>query len=128
MAAAFGPRSGVSLSGGLGGPHYGRLTVLTPAPDFLQRGVWRGGAARGRWGMVAGAPRGAGAAGARSRNARMATRSLLPRRLRATQRLGVQLTRARCSGFYQKTGGLAREAVNCNALLAGSTKDVKCRL
>ena len=32
------------------------------------------------------------------------------------QRVGVQLPQARCSGFYQKTGDLAREAVNCNAL------------
>ena len=36
----------------------------------------------------------------------------------AAQRVGVQLPRARSSGFYQKTGDLAREAVNCNALLA----------
>ncbi len=63
MAAAFGPRSGVSLSGGLGGPHYGRLTMLTPAPACRPRGVWWGSVARGRWGMGFGAPRGAGAAG-----------------------------------------------------------------
>jgi hypothetical protein len=31
------------------------------------------------------------------------------------ERIGVQLPRARCSGFYQKTTDLAREAVNCNA-------------
>lgn len=37
----------------------------------------------------------------------------------ATQRLGVQLPRARCASFYQKTGDRAREAVNCNAWLAG---------
>ena len=37
----------------------------------------------------------------------------------AAQRIGVQLPRARCSGFHQKTGDLAREAVNCNAWLAG---------
>ena len=33
----------------------------------------------------------------------------------AAQRIGVQLPQARCSGIYQKTGDLAREAVNCNA-------------
>jgi hypothetical protein len=39
----------------------------------------------------------------------------------AAQRLGVQLLRARCAGFSQKTGDRAREAVNCNAVLAGNS-------
>ena len=70
MAGVFGPRSGVSLSGGLGGPHYGRLTMLTPAPGFSPRGDSGGEARRGVggvWGL--GAPRGAGAAGMRGREA-----------------------------------------------------------
>ena len=62
MVAAFGLRSGVGLSGGLGGPHYGRLTVLTPAPDFLPRGDSGGEARRGVggvwwWGRRAGRAR-----------------------------------------------------------------------
>ncbi len=47
MAAAFGPRSGVRLSGGLGGPHYGRYILVTRAPACRPRGVWWGSAARG---------------------------------------------------------------------------------
>ena len=62
MAGVFGPRSGVRLSGGLGGPHYGRLTVLTLAPDFLPRGDSGGEARRGVggvwwWGRRAGRAR-----------------------------------------------------------------------
>jgi hypothetical protein len=38
----------------------------------------------------------------------------------AAQRLGVQLPRARGKKWLQNSNDLAREAVNCNALLAGS--------
>ena len=39
--------------------------------------------------------------------------------IEAAQRIGVQLPQARCTSFYQKTHDLAREAVNCNAVLGG---------
>jgi hypothetical protein len=45
--------------------------------------------------------------------------------LRRAQRLGVQLPRARCSGFSQKTGDLAREAVGWNGWLARLTETVQ---
>jgi hypothetical protein len=36
--------------------------------------------------------------------------------LKAAERYGIQLPRARCLGFCQKTSNLAREAVNCNVV------------
>ena len=40
-------------------------------------------------------------------------------RLSPAQRVGVQLPRARCTRSHQKNYDLAREAVNCNAVLGG---------
>ena len=81
MAAAFGPRSGVGLSGGLGGPHYGRLTMLTPAPACRPRGVTGGEARRGVVGYGGGgAARGGRGGGeiARSPNSHTCTPPTMP--------------------------------------------------
>ncbi len=74
---------------------------------------------------MAGAPRGAGAAGVRSREARTATRLLLPRRLRATQRVGHQLplrapvgSLSRIATVFKKLRS-RRGAVNCMPVLDG---------
>ncbi len=67
-----------------------------------------------------GAPRGAGAAGARRRTARMATCSLLPQRLRATQRVAHQSPQARRIRKRQNSHDLAREAVGLHARVGPS--------
>ena len=80
--------------------------------------------------MVVGAPRGVGAAGARGRNARMATRLLLPRRLRATQRVAVQLRprRAVWSRFKKATisraeGGRLQRRVSPPSVVPEAIRD-----
>lgn len=52
-------------------------------------------------------------------NRRIRIRKSVGTSLMAAERVGVQLPRARCSDFHQKTDDLAREAVNCNAMLDG---------
>ena len=44
--------------------------------------------------------------------------------LRAPQRVGIQLSRARCTELHQKANDLAREAVNCNAGLGGQQLEI----
>jgi hypothetical protein len=39
--------------------------------------------------------------------------------MKAAERVGIQLPRARCTERVQKRHDLAREAVNCNAVLGG---------
>jgi hypothetical protein len=41
----------------------------------------------------------------------------------AAERIGIQLPRARRTGSPQNSHDLAREAVNCNAVLGGSGLD-----
>ena len=130
MAGVFGPRSGVRLSGGLGGPHYGRLTMLTPAPSFSPRGDSGGEARRGVVGYGGGGAARGGRGGderARSLNHQAFTTTTT---LRATQRYAIHprrtaRSRLHCNRFYcSKSARFPRRAAASGAMAGWTATSV----